>query len=246
MCTLVAAHRLFTDAPLVIAANRDERLDRPSRRPFLWPGPVPFFAPRDELAGGSWLGLNANGLFVGITNRFGPDLPGTRRSRGLLVTDTLGQDNARTARAMLGSLDARTYSPFNLFYADDTDAFVCWSDGERLEHLVLAPGLHVLTERSFRGVAPARETTVRQRWKATQTDPAKPKLVRLQAMLGEHRPEDPLASPCVHLPDWSYGTRSACILTVGMQGRDDVFLWSEGPPCRVPFSSLAPLPFMRA
>src|SRR5262249_49106759 len=71
MCSWVAAVAVFPEWPLVVAANRDERLDRAASGPRLWPGSPPFIAPVDEVAGGTWLGLNWFGLFVGVTNRFG-------------------------------------------------------------------------------------------------------------------------------------------------------------------------------
>jgi uncharacterized protein with NRDE domain len=69
MCTLIVSIRQHDAVPLVVAANRDELLTRPARGPFKWKG-LPFVAPRDEQAGGSWLGLTTRGLFVGVTNRF--------------------------------------------------------------------------------------------------------------------------------------------------------------------------------
>lgn len=50
MCTLVVAAHVFADRPLVVVANRDEQLDRPSSPPFRWE--AGFFAPRDDVAEG--------------------------------------------------------------------------------------------------------------------------------------------------------------------------------------------------
>jgi uncharacterized protein with NRDE domain len=47
MCTLVAFIHVWPGAPLVIAANRDERLDRAASDPTRWVGER-FFAPRDD------------------------------------------------------------------------------------------------------------------------------------------------------------------------------------------------------
>src|SRR5580698_8268449 len=55
MCTLVAFIRVWPGSALVVAANRDERLDRAASGPTRWAGEK-FFAPRDEVAGGTWLG----------------------------------------------------------------------------------------------------------------------------------------------------------------------------------------------
>src|SRR5262249_50702626 len=115
MCTLIAAVHAFEDTPLLIAANRDERTTRPAKSPFLWPderGPR-ILAPRDEQAGGSWLGLNDRGLFVGITNRAFAPLDPSRRSRGALVIDALRAPSALDLHARLAALDPREYNAFH-------------------------------------------------------------------------------------------------------------------------------------
>ena len=66
MCTLALAFHADRRWPLVVAANRDERLGRPSedwalRSP---PGAQRHAAPRDAVAGGTWIGVGASGLFA--------------------------------------------------------------------------------------------------------------------------------------------------------------------------------------
>jgi len=92
VCTLIVAWRVFEEAPVCVAANRDEAVDRPSTSPRRWPRDPPVVAPRDERAGGTWLGYNAEGLLAAVTNRW---MPGEgERSRGLLVRDALGARSA--------------------------------------------------------------------------------------------------------------------------------------------------------
>ena len=57
---------------------------------------VEFLSPLDADAGGTWLGVNAYGLTVGLLNgRADAPAPAAPRSRGLLVLDLL--DAARSA-----------------------------------------------------------------------------------------------------------------------------------------------------
>jgi len=82
MCLLICLRR--RDGSLVIAANRDERYDRPTRPPFVWETHPHLLAGRDEVAGG-WLAVNARGVVAAVTSR--PTLDGddpTRPSRGQL------------------------------------------------------------------------------------------------------------------------------------------------------------------
>ncbi|MFT5441540.1 MAG: hypothetical protein ACI8W3_000581 [Myxococcota bacterium] len=146
MCTLIVIHQRLPGVPLVVAANRDEFYDRPAAGPAIWTHPDgnPILAPRDLLAGGTWLGLNQSGVFAALTNRPMETPDPTRRSRGLLVLDALGYATAAKAAAAFESLRADQHNTFNLFFADKRDAFVVVShDGEiRVDRL--APGTHVI------------------------------------------------------------------------------------------------------
>jgi uncharacterized protein with NRDE domain len=231
MCTLAVAVGVSASLPLVVAANRDEVLARPAVPPFLWPGPPRIVAPRDEVALGTWLGLNEHALFVGVTNRAGtaPDL--SLRSRGALVVDALRAPSAAALHERLADVDPRAYNPFHLLYADRVSAHLTWSDGAALHRSDLAPGVHVVTERSFGAGDDRRGALARQLWRELHGDlsPA-----ALGALLARHA-EDPFAATCVHADAFGYGTRSSLILTLGMRWADTHFLWAEGRPCVTPF-----------
>ena len=125
MCTLVVLRRPGHDWPLVLGANRDEMMDRPWKAPGRhWSDRPDVVAGLDELAGGSWLGLNEHGVVAAILNRFGTlgPAPG-QRSRGELVLEALDHADARDAAAALAAIDPRAYRPFNMIIADNRDAF---------------------------------------------------------------------------------------------------------------------------
>ena len=99
VCTLVLAWQVFDGAPIAVAANRDERLDRPAKPPAVYATDPLVIAPQDAQDGGTWIGVNEAGLFTGITNRWlDSDLP-SERSRGNLVADVLSCSSAAEARA---------------------------------------------------------------------------------------------------------------------------------------------------
>lgn len=236
MCTLVVAARLVPGTSLVVVANRDELLARPSRTPFAWPaqaGRARFVAPRDEVAGGTWLGWNEHGVFVAITNRFlGPRDP-DRTSRGGLVVDALGEPSAAAIHARMATLDARKYNGFHLVYADATDVLATVGDGATLAQLSLGDGLSIVTERSFSTAPAARNARIREAWARLAPDPT-----RLGALLTEHDP-DPAAATCLHLEDRGYGTRSSMVLVVPVtKGAPPTMTWADGPPCRSPFEPI--------
>src|SRR5260370_23270655 len=89
MCTLVILRRPEHTWPVVIGANRDEMIDRPSKPPGRhWPDRAEVVAGIDLLAGGSWLGLNDWGVAAAVLNRQGSLGPAARPpSRGELVLE---------------------------------------------------------------------------------------------------------------------------------------------------------------
>jgi uncharacterized protein with NRDE domain len=231
MCTLVAFIRGWPEFPLVVAANRDERLDRAASGPTRWAGEK-FFAPRDEQAGGTWLGLHESGLFVGVTNRAGSPRDGSRASRGQLVIDTLRLGDAqRIHEAFSSTLDARSYNPFHLLYADRNAAFVTWFDGSAMHQQELLPGLTVVTERSLGGDDRGREARVRRMLQPLLTQVTPPALEELAPTMRDHVDGDPLASVCVHVPGLGYGTRSSLLLEVSVGLGKRRWLWADGAPC---------------
>jgi uncharacterized protein with NRDE domain len=239
MCTLAALVGASPSIPLVVAANRDEFLARPAVPPFLWPGSPRVLSPRDEVAGGTWLGLNEHALFVGVTNRAGGPPDPSRKSRGALVAEALRAPTAKALHERLADLDPRTYNPFHLLYADRATAHLTWSDGAALHREDLAPGLQVVTERSLGAAEDHRGPAVRRSWDALRGDlsPA-----ALGALLGRHATgEDPFASTCVHADPFGYGTRSSLVLILGQRWADTRFLWAEGKPCVTPFVEQAAL-----
>ena len=235
MCTIAAAVDRFPGFPVVIAANRDEVLDRPATPPFIWPGDVAFLAPRDDQAGGTWMGLNARGLFIGIANRFRSPRDRSRGSRGHIVSRALEMPNVEGLHAKLSGVDPRAFNAFHLFYADVTGAAgVTWSDGERLSQQRLGPGVHAITERSFGADTVDRAPTIVARWPAPLPDDT-PDVRALQAMLAHHDERDPLATLCIHLPEYNFGTRSSAILMLARDLAASRFWWAEGSPCRNPY-----------
>jgi Transport and Golgi organisation 2 len=125
MCTVVVLRRPGSPWPLLLAANRDELKSRPWRAPGRhWPDRRDVVAGLDEHAGGSWLGVNDDGVVAAILNRTGTLGPAAgKRSRGELVLEALDHASAAEAAAALADLDPAAYRPFNLIVADRHDAW---------------------------------------------------------------------------------------------------------------------------
>lgn len=237
MCTLVVAAHVFESHPLVVVANRDEQLERASSPPSRWSsdGGLDFIAPRDDVAGGTWLGVNAAGVFVGITNRYLGPKDEARVSRGAIVAEALALGSARAVHEAMAKVPASRHNGFHLVYADEHDVLATVSNGTHVAQLSLGRGVHAVTERSFgAGDDGARIARIRAAW--TRLAPTRAlDLDRLSQLLTEHDATDPIAATCIHLPGLRYGTRSGTAIALASDRSRSRMLWAEGPPCTTPF-----------
>src|SRR5215470_10399288 len=131
MCLLLIYHRVHPRWPIIVAANRHERLDRPATEPRVHAGSVAFLAPVDLVGGGTWLGINEHGVIAAITNGRSPAaVDPTRPSRGGLCWQAL------RARSLDEAIDltvqatrSQVYNGFQLLLADREHALVIVNEG---------------------------------------------------------------------------------------------------------------------
>lgn len=116
MCLILVAWKVRAQAPLVIAANRDEFHARPASPAAFWPDQPNLLAGRDLQARGTWLGLSRQGKFASVTNYRGGHDPSAVESRGALVSRFLLND--LSPENYISSLSCAGYSGFNLLLAD--------------------------------------------------------------------------------------------------------------------------------
>src|SRR5205814_2375951 len=139
MCLLALMFRVVEDAPLIVGANREEFYARGGEPPRLLNGPVRAIAGIDPTAGGTWLGLNAHGVLIAVTNRRQSRPPDRPRSRGLLARDLLACESATAAVEMATrGLESGNYAGCNFVCADAESAAVIHS-GDWLRVRLLPP-----------------------------------------------------------------------------------------------------------
>ena len=148
MCTVVILHRPGHATPVVIAANRDERLDRPWDPPAAyWPDLTGVIAGRDRSAGGTWMGLNRHGVVAAVLNRAGTLGPAAgKRSRGELPLLALAQPTAQASAAAIAALDGGQWRGFNMLLADNAGGYFVRGTGHgHPQAIALPPGLTMIT-----------------------------------------------------------------------------------------------------
>jgi len=166
MCIIYIAKNVHPDWPLIIAANRDEFLSRPTKQPHWWPEARHLFAGKDLRAGGTWLGYNRQHRVAGITNLRQMDLYHEgAKSRGELVKHFLDIDTESTEAAIsefTGFLDefSNQYNPFNLLYGD-ANKLMIFSSVSQIAHEA-SDGIHSLSNGSPDDIWPKMQRGIDQ------------------------------------------------------------------------------------
>ena len=136
MCLIALAYHTHPRYPLVLAANRDEFLDRPADPAHFWVDAPHILAGRDRKAGGTWLGVTRTGRFAALTNHrdlHRPANPGP--SRGVLVRKALDDE--------LDGEDTSRYEGFNLLHGMVDDLH--YHNNVQPHSIPLSPGIHGLS-----------------------------------------------------------------------------------------------------
>jgi uncharacterized protein with NRDE domain len=236
LCTVVLLRRPGHPWPLLLAANRDELEGRPSAPPGRhWEERAQVTAGLDRQAGGSWLGVNDDGLVAAVLNRhgtLGPE-PG-KRSRGELVLEALDHCEAAVAAELLCALDPQAWRPFNLVVADAQTAWWLRHAGDGQVHAApLAPGLSIIEAGELNDPHSARTRRYLPRFAAAPPpDPAADDWAAWQALLADRGGDtgDPRDAMCI-VTEGTYGTRSSSLIALPADPAEPArWLHADGRP----------------
>lgn len=235
MCTIVLLIRPDHPWPLVLAANRDERLDRAWDPPAeYWPDRPGLIAGRDRTAGGTWMGLNRSGLVATVLNRQGSlgPAPG-KRSRGELPLIALAQATAARAAAAIAALDAGQWRGFNMVLADASGAvFVRGLGHGHPQAQVLPPGLHMVTSHDPNDLTSRRVAFHLPRFVAADPPGPPTDWHAWQELLADRHGE--AGAQLNVVPRAGFGTTCSSLLALPAEG-SPVWLFAAGPPHEAPF-----------
>lgn len=249
VCLLVMASRVDRGAPLVVGANRDERLERLAKPIAILQGEGPrILGGRDEEAGGTWLAVNEFGVVAALTNR--PSRDGrdpSKRSRGELPIALAGHGKAADAvDEFVRRFDPTEFNRAWLLVGDRLSLYAIDMTGEHPSAFELPPGVHILENLPYGTPSPkvdhVREMLGEVGRGGREGDDLELQLARV---LSDHlipevvahedseRPPETRAA-CVHTEN--YGTRSSSILRVHASEEDQITVKvASGHPCEEPY-----------
>jgi uncharacterized protein with NRDE domain len=244
MCTIAILIGV-AEAPVVLAANRDELYARPTRPPERLADGIA--GGVDVQSGGTWLAVNRIGRFVAVTNQVALATPPPGlKSRGTVVRELAA---AADPDAYLAAVDPREYASMNLVWGDAATVRIAYLRREAgtREVATLPAGIHVLANDRLKAPGFPRAERLEKQIAAIE-DKRWPALwPRLAQLLGDHTRLDLADVPPSHLPpelareltatcihSELYGTRSSTLVAID-HGRVAAYLHADGPPCVTPF-----------
>jgi len=235
MCLIALAHRVRSDWPLAVAANRDELYARPARTAHEWDGAPQVFGGRDLQAGGSWLAVARGGRFAAVTNIRGPGREGGP-SRGGLVAEFVTSDDE--AMAFAARVKANEYAGFHLIVFDGTNLGHVTNNGEPR---LIAPGLFAVSNAPF-GIEWPKAAIARDALAHAMENANDPNGLaeELLAFLGTQTGEAIESEIFVAVPERGYGTRSSTAVIIGAD--NEIFFRERNWPGGETISRIIPAP----
>ncbi|WP_425618602.1 NRDE family protein [Anatilimnocola sp. NA78] len=239
MCLLAIQYRSVPEAPILVAANREEAYDRPSLVPAIQPGKPRVLSGVDARHGGTWLGVNQNGLFVGACNR--PKMMATMgpRSRGLLCKELLRVNSARQAVDLaMEELLSGKYEGVNFVIADNESGWVVHGN-EDPEVEELEEGLNIISSYDVNDPRDERQKLAR-RLLTLQTLDSAVKFLAVASKAFARPPATP-DRPGMVVQGKERGTVSSTLIALGKKPRDAIFQYAAGAPDTARYEDYSPL-----
>lgn len=236
MCTVILRIGSSSEWPLLLAANRDERLDRAWKPPGQhWPGQPDVIGGLDILGGGTWLAVGRQGMVAAVLNRVGSLGPAPdKRSRGELPLLALCHANPRIAANAMTRLDGTGWRSFNLVLANRDQAVFLRGTGQgRVTAHDFEAGTHVITAGEPDDPCDPRVARNLPRFRDAIA-PRPPDWSSWPALLADNTP--PSKSAIDVAPNAGFGTVSAALLGLGARA---VFRTTRGSPSAATFVPVA-------
>lgn len=215
MCTIALIHRARSDHSLIVAANRDEFYARPATGPQVLDPERGVVGGRDH-KGGTWMGLTAQGFFVGLTNqRTGHEPSGELRSRGEIVLEALRAGSVDAVRALIERERAGDFAPFNLVFGDGRELWVAYAREQGWETRALPPGVHVLANDRLESPWFPKADRFKRKIEALLDEGYPALRAELEHALGDTEiPAEVPIDPEVSIsPEWARALQALCIHT---------------------------------
>jgi uncharacterized protein with NRDE domain len=239
MCVLAIQYKAAADAPILLAENREEHVDRPTQPPRIQSGRPRVLCGIDRKAGGTWVGVNQHGLVVTVANRAKAVVPADPRSRGLLCRDLLGFDSAKkAAKYAFRELARGAYAGATYLCIDAENGLVVYG-GNMIEVVELTPGLHLLSNGNLNDYRDERQEFARRMLTLQRLDSAVAFLA--VASRAFSRKLNAAGRRGMVIAGSEFRTVSSTLLALTERPQHAIYQYAPGPPSECPYDDFSHL-----
>ncbi len=239
MCILAIQYQLVNDSPILIAANREEFYDRVSHAPSIQSGKPRILCGLDQQAGGTWLGVNQNGMFVAAANRPRSRQPIATRSRGVLCRELLRCSTSRQALEQAQEeLSTGKYDGVNFLIADQESAWAVHG-GDDVNAVELDQGLSIIGSGDVNDPRDER-VQLAYRLLTLQTLDSPVKFLAVASKVFARTPSLP-GRPTMIIRGKDWGTVSSTLISLGKKPRDAIYQFANGAPDQAKYEDFSPM-----
>jgi hypothetical protein len=193
----------------------------------------------DQQAGGTWLGVNQNGMFVAACNRPKAISPLAPRSRGVLCRDLLRCGSAREGvdQAMEELLSGK-YDGVNYVIADSESAWAVHG-GDEVNAVEMDEGLNIIANGDVNN---SRDDRVQLAYRllTLQTLDSPVKFLAVASKVFARSPAAQ-GRPSMVTRGKDRGTVSSTLLSLGKKPRDAIYQFSNGAPDQTKYEDFSPM-----
>ncbi len=214
MCLVLLALDAHPDFPMVVAANRDERHDRPAQALHWWSDRPDTAGGRDLDAGGTWMAVRADGRFAALLNDPRTGASAVAPSRGELVPAFLAAGDAAGAIAHIHAR-AGDYAGFHFLGGEPGRTWVAGRASKG--PTALAAGIHGLDNDGLDSGGARLERARAGFREIVERGPAIAALLRLLGDDADPGPGPGDTRP-VFIRGAQFGTRCSTVLLVDADG----------------------------
>ena len=213
MCLVLCGYQVHTKYPLLILANRDEALSRPTQALHVWPG-TQVEAGKDLSAGGTWFGCVKTRWGL-VTNGPTPKKVGAK-SRGLIVPKYLQSKQTPQNFAMYLKENLSKYSDCHVLWGDGQSV---WYADRNVQH-ALVPGWYALANMPLSQQDNKAQALLAQ----VQAMPLSVSLDKLWTIMkNPQRTGEERRSSFFITHYQGYGTRSHTQYTIDLEGKHAIY-----------------------
>ncbi|MDO5307879.1 MAG: NRDE family protein [Planctomycetia bacterium] len=239
MGLLAIQYKTLSDAPILIAFNREERYTRKALPPRIQSGRPRVVCGIDHSTGGTWAGVNQHGLFVAALNAPKRAVPYDPRSRGMLCKDLLACANANDAIERAESeLLTGAYAGVNFLCVDQNSGGAVYG-GDSVDVELLKPGLHMLSANRLDDHDDQRQEYVRRLLTLHRLDSS---VAFLAAASGAFsRTTDVTGRRGVIVSELNFGTVSSMLVSLTERSQKSIMQYANGSPNEAPYDDYSAL-----